>query len=194
MNKYLYKIIAFIVIFGLLLLLGTREMKRRGINRNNISPEDVVDVYESYNIIGSVNYIEIEVPDSEPNADGYTYKKAVKISDKNDISLLRNELNNSVELDKDAPEPVGNYYACTQVTFHLKNGEKIYCGIDSNLENSGSFFISEKDFFENRTNYKVRSGDDINKQVKDLYNKYSRLELEENTNSNSNTSVNKIGE
>ena len=88
MNKYLYKIIAFIVIFGLLLLLGTREMKRRGINRNNISPEDVVDVYESYNIIGSVNYMEIEVPDSESNADGYTYKKAVKISDKNDISLL----------------------------------------------------------------------------------------------------------
>ena len=194
MNKYLYKIVAFIVIFGLLILLGTREMKRRGINKNNISPEDVADVYESYNIIGSVNYMEIEVPDSESNADGYTYKKAVKISDKNDISLLRNELNNSKELDKDAPEPVGNYYACTHVTFYLKNGEKLYCGIDSNLENPGSFFISEKDFFENRTNYKVRSGDDINKQVKDLYNKYSRLELEENTNSNSNTSVNKIGE
>ncbi len=194
MNKYLYKIVAFIVIFGLLILLGTREMKRRGINKNNISPEDVADVYESYNIIGSVNYMEIEVPDSESNADGYTYKKAVKISDKNDISLLRNELNNSKELDKDDPEPAGNYYACTQVTFHLKNGEKLYCGIDSNLENPGSFFISEKDFFENRTNYKVRSGDDINKQVKDLYNKYSRLELEENTNSNSNTSVNKIGE
>ena len=77
---------------------------------------------------------------------------------------------------------------------HVFHAETIFSTLSNNLENSGSFFISEKDFFENRINYKVRSGDDINKQVKDLYNKYSRLELEENTNSNSNTSVNKIGE
>jgi len=192
MNKYLYKLIAFIVIFGILLFIGSREMRRRGINQKNFSPADVAEIYESYNLIGIVNYIEIEVPDSEADSDGYSYKKPVRISDKNDISLLRNELNNSKELGKDDSKPVGNYYACTQVTFHLKNGEELYCGIDSNIENPGAFFISKDNFHENRTDYKILSGDDVSKQVKDLYNKYSRLIPDETTGSNGDVSVDDI--
>lgn len=175
MNKFWVKAIAFVVIIGLLIILGSREMKKRGINQKNFSPEDVTDIYESYNVIGSVDYIEIEIADSAADTDGYSYKAPLGITDKNEISLLRNELNNSEELGKDEAKTVGDYFACSRVTFHLKNGEKLYCGIDSNLINSGMFFVSKTDFYEDRTNYKVLSGDDISKQVIDLYNKYSRL-------------------
>ncbi len=38
MNKFWVKAIAFVVIIGLLIILGSREMKKRGINQYNFSP------------------------------------------------------------------------------------------------------------------------------------------------------------
>ena len=65
MKKFLLKVLIFIVVIGCLFLIGSREMRRRGINQKDMSIDDLRDIYEA-NMIGSVKSVDISIFEENP--------------------------------------------------------------------------------------------------------------------------------
>ena len=188
MKKYLFKVLFFIVVIGILILIGSREMKRRGINQKNFSVDDLVDVYEANNLLGTLQYAEVQIFEENPK-DADSYKEVVKVDEKNDLYLLRNELNNSRQLTQDEITPGGDYEGCALVTLYLNDGTKLYCGINQFYEGNNMFFIAKEMDLGDKINYITLSEDDVYEYVEDLYKKYANNNTNANTNTNTNTNT-----
>jgi len=121
-------------------------------------------------IISNIQYIEVEIPDTE--SDGLALKEKIKIQDKDIISKLEREINNGIEY-----EPRGTAWPdiSPMITFYLENGEVyssfVVDGMREPQEEDGNYITMFKiNDDEYRKTYKIEK--ELEKYIIKIYNEY----------------------
>lgn len=114
-------------------------------------------------IISDVNYIEIEVDNSEETGE-LSYTDPLKITDKDLINSFLKTVNGG-EIYTD--DEFLSFESCPVLTFYLNDGNKISVVVNDYVD---VFYTSTLDDFSDKTLYKLPSGSKLGENIEKAYN------------------------